>query len=360
MVRGADQQAQAGGEVQPLRGGRQLQLGHDQYPARVLMRTAVHMRAGAGGLGGLPVEAGLHPLRPRNFDAGDRQIRRVRREGETRVGPEALGELQLARTAVDGLRDQRAIGKTHFDAPLQRSLGRVGPVDAAITADGFDPVEVVGIGDYGRDQVAQYRAVAFHRSIEMAEARQTEGGSRACGGDGGDGFALGHQLGGDGQQTQTLHLPRQMNSTRPVSIKLDQFTPDRLKRLADAKGRTTQWLPRQAVSKYLMCEEAREAFRAAGLQAWDQYQSTGLHVTHDDADDWLARLQADEAAAVPEGHSGRPALAGSLALVSVVVLDLRRSQGGDLAGKIGSRMQEIHDDHLRCILDEYDRMLPRA
>ena len=158
----------------------------------------------------------------------------------------------------------------------------------------------------------------------MAKARQTEGGWRACGGDGGDGFALGHQLGGDGQQTQTLHLPRQMNSTCPVSIKLDQFTPDRLKRLADAKGRTTQWLPRQAVSKYLMCEEAREAFRAAGLQAWDQYQSTGLHVTHDDADDWLARLQADEAAAVPEGHSGRPALAGSLALVSVVVLDLRR------------------------------------
>ena len=149
MVRGADQQAQAGGEVQPLRGGRQLQLGHDQYPARVLMRTAVHMRAGAGGLGGLPVEAGLHPLRPRNFDAGDRQIRRVRREGETRVGPEALGELQLARTAVDGLRDQRAIGKTHFDAPLQRSLGRVGPVNAPVAPNGFDPVEVVGIGDFG-------------------------------------------------------------------------------------------------------------------------------------------------------------------------------------------------------------------
>ena len=42
----ADQQAQAGGEVQPFGRGGQVQSDHDQYPARVLMRTAVHMRAG--------------------------------------------------------------------------------------------------------------------------------------------------------------------------------------------------------------------------------------------------------------------------------------------------------------------------
>ncbi len=90
-----------------------------------------------------------------------------------------------------------------------------------------------------------------------------------------------------------------MNTTRPVAIKLDQDTRDRLKRLADAKGRSTHWMLRQAVSQFLMREEAREAFRAAGLQAWDQYQVTGLHVPHDEADAWLARLQAGEEAAVP-------------------------------------------------------------
>ena len=90
-----------------------------------------------------------------------------------------------------------------------------------------------------------------------------------------------------------------MNATRPVVIKLDQVTRDRLKRLADAKGRSTHWMLRQAVSQFLMREEAREAFRAAGLQAWDQYQVTGLHVPHDEADAWLARLQAGEEAAVP-------------------------------------------------------------
>ncbi len=93
-----------------------------------------------------------------------------------------------------------------------------------------------------------------------------------------------------------------MNATRPVAIKLDQGTLDRLKWLADAKGRSTHWLLRQAVSQFAEREEARESFRAAGLEAWEQYQITGLHVTHDDPDDWLARLQAGEEAAVPQGH----------------------------------------------------------
>lgn len=93
-----------------------------------------------------------------------------------------------------------------------------------------------------------------------------------------------------------------MNTTRPVAIKLDQDMLDRLKRLADAKGRSTHWMLRQAVSQFVEREEARGAFRAAGLDAWQQYQVTGLHVTHEDADAWLARLQAGEEAAIPRGH----------------------------------------------------------
>ena len=93
-----------------------------------------------------------------------------------------------------------------------------------------------------------------------------------------------------------------MNATRPVAIKLDQDMLDRLKRLADAKGRSSRWMLRQAVSQFVGREEARDAFRSAGLEAWDQYQVTGLHVTNDEAYPWLARLQAAEEAAVPQGH----------------------------------------------------------
>jgi len=94
-----------------------------------------------------------------------------------------------------------------------------------------------------------------------------------------------------------------MNAIRPVAVKLDQDTRDRLKRLAEAKDRSTHWMLREAVSQFVEREEKREAFRQAGLQAWAEYQATGQHVTHDEADMWLAKLEAGEEAAVPECHS---------------------------------------------------------
>jgi predicted transcriptional regulator len=93
-----------------------------------------------------------------------------------------------------------------------------------------------------------------------------------------------------------------MNAIRPVAVKLDQDTRDRLKRLADAKDRSTHWMLREAVTQFLEREEKREAFRQAGLQAWSEYQTTGKHVTHDEADAWLAKLETGEEAAVPECH----------------------------------------------------------
>ena len=56
-----------------------------------------------------------------------------------------------------------------------------------------------------------------------------------------------------------------MNAVRPIAVKLDQDTRDRLKRLADAKDRSTHWMLR---------EEKREA-----LQAWEEFQATGKHAT---------------------------------------------------------------------------------
>ena len=93
-----------------------------------------------------------------------------------------------------------------------------------------------------------------------------------------------------------------MNAIRPVAVKLDQDIRDRLKRLADAKDRSTHWMLREAVAQFVDREEKREAFRQAGLQAWAEYQATGQHVTHDEADAWLAKLEAGEEAVVPECH----------------------------------------------------------
>lgn len=80
-------------------------------------------------------------------------------------------------------------------------------------------------------------------------------------------------------------------AVRPVAIKIDDETKARVKRLADARQRTPHWLMREAITQYVDREEKREAFRQDTLKAWEAYRTTGLHVTADEADAWLAQLE---------------------------------------------------------------------
>ena len=89
---------------------------------------------------------------------------------------------------------------------------------------------------------------------------------------------------------------------RPVAIKIDDDTKARLKRLADARHRTAHWLMREAITQYVEREEKREVFRQDTLKAWDEYRTTGLHVTADEADTWLAQLEQGNDIEPPECH----------------------------------------------------------
>ena len=89
---------------------------------------------------------------------------------------------------------------------------------------------------------------------------------------------------------------------RPVAIKIDDNTKARLKRLADARHRTAHWLMREAITQYVEREEKREAFRQDTLKAWEEYRTTGLHVTADEADSWLAQLENGNDIEPPECH----------------------------------------------------------
>lgn len=89
---------------------------------------------------------------------------------------------------------------------------------------------------------------------------------------------------------------------RPVAIKIDDDTRARLKRLAGARHRTAHWLMREAITQYVEREEKREAFRQDTLKAWDEYRSTGLHVTADEADTWLAELELGKDTEPPGCH----------------------------------------------------------
>ena len=89
---------------------------------------------------------------------------------------------------------------------------------------------------------------------------------------------------------------------RPVAIKIDDNTKARLKRLADARHRTPHWLMREAITQYVEREEQREAFRQDTLKAWEEYRTTGLHVTADEADVWLTQLEQGNDIEPPECH----------------------------------------------------------
>lgn len=59
---------------------------------------------------------------------------------------------------------------------------------------------------------------------------------------------------------------------------------------------------REAISQYVEREEKREAFRQDGINAWNAYQATGFHATLEEADAWLAKLEAGQDVEPPECH----------------------------------------------------------
>lgn len=92
-------------------------------------------------------------------------------------------------------------------------------------------------------------------------------------------------------------------TTSPVAIKLDPEIKERLKRLAGARHRTPHWLMREAIVQFVEREEKREAYRQDATRAWNDYRATGRHVTEEEADAWLAGLEAGEDVEPPECHA---------------------------------------------------------
>ena len=93
-----------------------------------------------------------------------------------------------------------------------------------------------------------------------------------------------------------------MAATSTTSLKLDSELKERVQRLALVRRRSAHWVMREAVEQYVSREEQREQLRQDALAAWNHYRTTGLHATAEEADVWLAKLEAGEEAAPPECH----------------------------------------------------------
>lgn len=87
-----------------------------------------------------------------------------------------------------------------------------------------------------------------------------------------------------------------------TSIKLDDGLKGRVQHLAEARRRSSHWIMREAIAQYVEREEKREAFKQDAVRAWEEYQQTGQHLTLEEGDAWLARLEAGEDAELPKCH----------------------------------------------------------
>lgn len=88
----------------------------------------------------------------------------------------------------------------------------------------------------------------------------------------------------------------------PTSIKLDDELKGRVRHLAEARQRSSHWIMREAIAQYVEREEKREALKQGAIRAWEDYQRTGRHLTLEEADAWLAKLEAGEDVEPPECH----------------------------------------------------------
>jgi len=84
-------------------------------------------------------------------------------------------------------------------------------------------------------------------------------------------------------------------------MKLDIRTKERVRRIASAR-RSAHWVMREAIEQCVEREEQREQFRQDALATWTHYQTTGRHLTAEEADAWLAKLEAGKDTAPPKCH----------------------------------------------------------
>jgi predicted transcriptional regulator len=83
---------------------------------------------------------------------------------------------------------------------------------------------------------------------------------------------------------------------------LDAELSDRLQRLADARQLSPDELARKAIEQYVEREEDLEQLNKDMVASWEEYKTTGLHVTGEEVDAWLAKLEAGEDADPPVPH----------------------------------------------------------
>jgi predicted transcriptional regulator len=92
------------------------------------------------------------------------------------------------------------------------------------------------------------------------------------------------------QLIATPEEERRRMAATTVGVKLDPETRERLRKLGEARQRSTHWLMKDAIARYLESEERYESEKAEDLARWQRYVETGTAVSHEEATTRLGAL----------------------------------------------------------------------
>jgi predicted transcriptional regulator len=90
---------------------------------------------------------------------------------------------------------------------------------------------------------------------------------------------------------------------KPVSVKLTSALKARLDAVAAAADRTPHAIMLAAIEDYVRQKEYDSELLAASIAACEEYDLTGLHVTHEEMETWMAELVAGRYADPPKCHA---------------------------------------------------------
>jgi predicted transcriptional regulator len=88
-----------------------------------------------------------------------------------------------------------------------------------------------------------------------------------------------------------------------TSIKLPEGLRERIRAIAEDENRSSNWLMTDAIRQYVERKEARKALLEELRAAHEEYQRTGLHLTQEDVEEWIAKRAKGDRAPMPEPHT---------------------------------------------------------
>lgn len=99
--------------------------------------------------------------------------------------------------------------------------------------------------------------------------------------------------------TSTAHT----NPLQPFSIRIRKDQKMRLTAIAEAQDRSAHAIAVRALDEFIEKEEARLDYERQAIQAYENMQTTGLHVTADELKAWANSLGTSDQKQIPVCHA---------------------------------------------------------